>query len=120
MSQNPINLIVRFALEIVIWVALGMWGYHKGEGWKGIVLAILLPVAGAAIWGIFRTVGDHGRGLVETPGLIRFAMEMLFFTAAAWVLYDLGYQTSSFAFIAVSLLHYILSYDRVVFLISGE
>lgn len=120
MSQNPINLIVRFALEIVILVALGMWGAGRFEAWKGIVMAILLPLAAAAVWGIFRTSGDHGHGLVNTPGIIRFAIEVILFCAAAWCLYDLGHKTSSMGFAAVALLHYIISYDRVWFLLTGK
>ena len=120
MSQNPINLIVRFALEIVILVALGMWGKSQAEGWKGVALAILLPVAAAALWGIFRTPADHGKGLVETAGYIRLLIELGLFAAAAWAFWDMGYKTSSMGFAAVVILHYIISYDRVVFLLFGK
>lgn len=120
MSQNPINLIVRFALEIVMLVVLGMWGRQQFSGWKGILLAILLPVVAAAMWGIFRTQGDHGKGLVDTPGIIRLLIELFLFGAAVWALYDMNHKPASLALGVVLLLHYLLSYDRVVFLLMGK
>ena len=118
MSQNPINLIVRFVLEIVILVALAMWGAAQMAGWKGVLLAIVLPIIAAAIWGTFRTHGDHGHGLIETPGRARLLIEMALFILAGWALYDLGHPKFALGFGAGVVFHYLLSYDRVWFLLS--
>jgi len=119
MSNNPINLVVRFALEIVMLIALGMWGRQQLEGWKGILLAILLPVIAAALWGIFRTPEDHGKGLIDTPGLIRLAMEVILFAVAVWALYATDHKTAAWVFGIVLLIHYAVSYDRVMLLLKN-
>ena len=119
MSQNPINLAVRFALEIIMLVALGMWARQQQTGWKGVLLAILLPLVAASLWGIFRTQGDHGKGLVDTPGVIRLLMELFLFSAAVWALYDLNHKTSALVFAITLMIHYLVSYDRVLSLIKG-
>lgn len=119
MSQNPINLAVRFALEICMLVALGMWGRQQQEGWKGIVLAILLPLIAASLWGIFRPAGDPGKGLVNTPGIIRLLIEVLLFSTAVWATFDLNHKTAGLVFGIVLVLHYALSYDRVLWLIKN-
>lgn len=32
MSQHPLNLALRFLLEIAASVAIGYWGWHQAEG----------------------------------------------------------------------------------------
>ena len=47
-GSHPINLAVRFLLELAALFSMGVWGWRTGEGWQRFVLAALIP-AGAAV-----------------------------------------------------------------------
>lgn len=121
MASHPINLILRFLLEITALVAVGMWGWRQSDGWLRFVLAIGLPIILAAIWGTFAVPDDpsrSGSAPVVTPGIIRLVIELGFFALAGWAFYNMGFSKVSLAFGIVVLLHYIVSYDRIMWLIS--
>ena len=121
MGSHPINLFVRFLLEMFALVSLGIWGWEYSDGWLQYILAIGIPIIFAAIWGIFAVPGDpsrSGKAPVATPGLIRLAIELGIFCFAAWSLYDMGLNTICIAFGATVLIHYIISYDRIKWLLS--
>ncbi|HEV7350182.1 YrdB family protein [Telluribacter sp.] len=118
MSQHPINLGVRFLLEILVLVALGTWGWQKPEGTSlRYGLALLLQVVAATVWGVFRVPNDPGVSPVQVPGLVRLLLEILFFWAAVAALYDLNQFRNSLVLGVVLLVHYLLSYDRVLLLL---
>lgn len=120
MSQNPLNLTARFILEIIALVAIGAWARIRFPGVLGLVLMILLPLLAATIWGIFNVKGDpsrSGSAPVPVPGIIRLLIELDFFGFAAWALFYLN-PTCGWIFGAVTLLHYILSYDRITWLLK--
>ena len=52
MGSHPINLILRFLLEISALVSAGMWGWKQSEGWLRFILAIGIPIIFATIWGL--------------------------------------------------------------------
>ena len=121
MGSHPINLIIRFLLEISALVSAGIWGWKQSDGWLRFLLAIGIPIILAAIWGTFAVPNDpsrSGRTLVATPGIIRIVIELGFFAFATWCLYDIGLTNMSWAFGIIVVLHYIISYDRVRWLIS--
>jgi len=53
MSQNPINLAVRFLLELVGLYAFGLWGWTQHAGFLSYLLVIGLPVSAATPVGNF-------------------------------------------------------------------
>jgi len=82
-----INLALRFGLELCMLAAYGWWGYHSGIGtFKGVSLAILLPLAVAIIWGLFLSP----KAKVKLQISVRVAMELILFGVAAWLLYNAG------------------------------
>jgi hypothetical protein len=120
MGSHPINLAVRFILELAAWGAMGYWGWTQAEGPLRFVLAIGLPVAAAAIWGTFAVPNDpsrSGRAPVPVPGVVRLGIELVTFGFGAWALYDTGSTTLSLIFAAIVVVHYLVSYDRVAWLI---
>ena len=120
MSQNPINLAVRFALEIFALVALGAWARAQFQGVFGLILMILVPLLAAVAWGIFNVKGDpsrSGKAPVPVPGVVRLALELVIFVAASWALYTMN-TTYGWIFGLVVLVHYILSYDRILWLLK--
>ena len=120
MGSHPINLAVRFVLELSTLAALGVWGWQRGDGWSAIALAVGLPVLAAVMWGTFAVAGDpsrSGSAPIAVPGIARLAMELAMFALATWALYDVGAYWLSLAMGAVVLVHYLTSYDRVVWLL---
>lgn len=113
MNNHPINLTVRFLLELSALGALGAWGWQRGEGGWRWVLMLLLPLLAAALWGTFRVPGDPGPAPVAVPGLLRLALEGIFFAAAIWALFDLQATRLGWTMAVVVVLHYLVSYDRV-------
>ena len=120
MSQNPLNLSIRFALEIFALVALGAWAKVQFPGALGIVLMILIPLLAATAWGIFNVKGDpsrSGKAPVPVPGIVRLLLELVYFGAATWALSTLS-PTYGWIFGMVTLLHYLFSHDRILWLLQ--
>lgn len=117
MSSNPINLGLRFLLEICALLAMGVWGWQKGDGWLGFALAIGIPIVAAAVWGTFRVPNDPGSAPIAVPGILRLTLEVVFFTFAAWALQDARYTTLAWVLGITLVLHYSFSYDRILWLI---
>ena len=123
MAKNPINLAVRFLLELAAIFTMGLWGYNISEGFSGILYAILLPLAFALPWGIFAVPRDpsrSGKTVIATPGIIRLVLELFLFAVATWMLFDLKYEKVWWIFGSIVLIHYILSYDRVLWLLKQK
>ena len=121
MEAHPVNLMVRFLLEVLALVLMGLWGWRQGEGWLRFVLAIALPLIAAAAWGVFAVPDDpsrSGNAPVAVPGFLRLGLELAFFAFAIWALNDLGFRNISWILTAVILLHYALSYDRIQWLLK--
>jgi len=120
MSKNPINLAVRFILEILALVALGAWGKIQFIGMWGFVLMILFPLLAATTWGTFNVKGDpsrSGKAPVPVPGIVRLLLELVFFGLATLALFSLN-PTYGWIFGLATLTHYLLSYDRILWLLK--
>ena len=121
MSNHPLNLIYRFLLELSALVALGWWGWQQSEGLLRVILAIGLPLLAAAAWGTFAVPNDKsrsGKAPIPVPGLIRLLLEFLILFGAAWALNHGGAQNLARVFALAILSHYLLSYDRVLWLLK--
>ena len=121
MGSHPANLTLRFILELSVLISSGAWGYKQGTGFFKILLAIFIPALLATIWGVFAVPDDPSRSgntVIATPGIVRLFMELAIFAFGTWTFYSLGYSKIGYVFGAIVLLHYILSYDRVLWLVS--
>jgi len=119
MGKHPLNLALRLILEVIALVVFALWGWNLATGWQGMVLAIALPVFFAFIWGVFAVKGDpsrSGKTVVPTKGILRLLLEIVFFGLAAGAIFDLGYQKLGLIFSFTVVLHYVLSYDRLLWL----
>ncbi len=120
MGAHPINLTFRFLLELCALFALGLWGWKQSDHWLRFVLAIGLPLVLAIIWGVFAVPNDPsraGHAPIVTPGVIRLLIEIGIFTIGVWSLYSGGFVSISIVFGAAVALHYLLSYDRILWLL---
>lgn len=121
MGKHPINLALRFILEVIALAVFAFWGWQLASGWKGVVLAVVLPVFFAVIWGVFAVKDDPGRSgktVVPTKGILRLLLEIVFFGLAARAIFDLVFQKAGLIFSVIVILHYIISYDRLRWLIK--
>ena len=122
-SKHPINMAVRFLLELAAIVAFGYWGYSLAEDGTRILLAILFPLLFAVLWGVFAVRGDpsrSGKTVVQTPGMIRLLLEFGLFGAAAWMMLDLDYTTVALIFGVAVVIHYFISFDRIAWLLKQK
>lgn len=123
MSQNPANLALRFALELAALAALSVWALARFDGVLGIALAVILPVIAATLWATFRVPGDasaSGRAPVPVPGIVRLLLELALFALGTLALIAAGRTSAGIALGVAVLLHYALSYDRIVWLLRGD
>ena len=121
MRSHPANLMLRFLLEVIALVSVGIWGWQQSENWVRFVLAIGIPIAMVIIWGTFAVPDDpsrSGSAPVPTPGIIRLIIELGFFGLAVWALMDMGWSVWSLIMAIVVLAHYVISYDRLTWLLS--
>jgi len=121
MSTHPLNLALRFLLELTTLVAAGMWAWRLGSGHLRFVLAIGIPVLMAAVWGIFNVPGDpsrSGAAPVIVPGLLRLAIELAFFAFGTWSLHQCGHSRAAWALGILVMFHYLMSYDRIKWLLA--
>ena len=120
MSINAINLAARLILEITGLLALGIWGWDKGDGLLKVVVALVVPITAAAIWGMFAVPGDpsrSGNAPVVISGVLRLIIECVFFSSVVWVLLAMHYPVFAWLFAAIVIVHYVVSFDRVTWLI---
>lgn len=121
MGSHPINLVVRFLLELSALLAMSIWGWKLSENWFRFVLVIIIPFIAALIWGTFAVPDDpsrSGKAPIIIPGLYRLTIELVFFAFATWTLYDMGYTRLSWILGGLVIIHYMISYDRILWLID--
>lgn len=123
MSKHPLNLAIRFLLEVIGIITFTVWGYHQSEGGLRILLAVLFPLSFLALWGVFAVRNDpsrSGKTVVPTPGWIRLILELALFATTAWMQINLGYSQIGWIFGGVVLVHYIVSWDRIAWLLKQK
>ena len=119
MGQHPLNLAFRFLLELSALGLVGFWGWKTGgNGFGRYLLSIGAVVLLAELWGTFRVPGDPGKAPVAIPGLLRLLLELCFFGAASWAAYISISPRSGVVFGVLVLIHYLLSYDRILWLLK--
>ncbi len=112
------NEVLRFLLELAALAAMALWGWTTNDGVMRWIAAIGVPLVAAAGWGVFRVPGDPGPAPVAVPGVVRLALEIVFFATAAVLLYVAGQPLPAVAFSALVLLHYAVGYRRITWLVA--
>ncbi len=121
MGSHPINLTIRFLLELSALLAMGVWGWQQSEGRLRLVLAVGIPLIAAILWGIFAVPHDpsrSGTAPIAIPGILRLMLELAVFVLATWALYDVGVTKLSWILGIAIIIHYLASYDRILWLIK--
>ena len=123
MSKHPLNLVLRFLLEVTALVSIGYWGWHQFSGTLSFVVAFLFPVLAAVVWGVFAVRNDptrSGKTVINTPGYLRLVLELAVFGFGSWGLYDSGVKDFSVILLLLVVVHYAISYDRVFWLLKQK
>ncbi len=123
MGNHPVNLAVRFVLELIAFFFPGFWIWKTLTEWYQYPLMILLPILVAAIWGIFAVPNDpsrSGKTVIAVPGILRLLLELSIFTFGTWTIYKSSYNNSAWIFAIVVFLHYLFSYDRIRWLLKQK
>lgn len=121
MGSHPVNLGVRFLLEVTALVGFGMWGWRQSDSWWRFVLAIGVPLIAAGLWVTFAVPDDpsrSGNAPVPVPGVVRLVLELLILGGGAWGFYAAGFGRVAVVLAAVVVIHYIVSYDRIGWLLG--
>lgn len=121
MGSHPANFALRFVLEIAALFALGYWGWTQHAGIWRFVWAIGLVALAAVIWGTFAVPDDpsrSGKAPVPVPGILRLIIEFIIFAAGVWALYASGLPIWGLILGILTLIHYALSYDRIIWLMK--
>ncbi|MCA9936730.1 MAG: YrdB family protein [Ardenticatenaceae bacterium] len=120
MGSHPLNLLLRFLLELAALTALGYWGWQQADGALAYMWAIGLPVVTAVLWATFAVPNDpsrSGKAPVPVPGLLRLLLELLVFGTAVAALYSAGARLPGLLLGGITAIHYGLSVDRLKWLI---
>lgn len=119
MNQNPINLAFRFFLELAILASLGIWGWSRQDGWLRFIYSIGIPLIAALLWATFRVPNDPGPAPIAVPGIVRLALELSLFSFSIWALNNLQSTRLTWILGVAVALHYLISYDRILWLIKN-
>ncbi len=120
MANKPFILFIRFLMEVSGLAALGYFGWQAASGALRFILAVLLPLIAAGIWGTFRVPNDPGPAPVAVPGWLRLVIEILFFGLAVFCLYAAGLHSLAVGFGVILVLLYAASYDRIIWLVNQK
>ncbi|MEZ4499564.1 MAG: YrdB family protein [Thermomicrobiales bacterium] len=126
-SSSSLSLVqggIRFVLELAMLGCLGYFGYNLSDTTLvRLFLAILLPVAAMILWGFFRAKGDESAGKeapVHIPGWIRLLLELTLFLVAAGGAWWAGSRIAAETLLTFTALHYLATWQRVRWLLTGR
>lgn len=99
---------------------LGVWAWAQTPSPYQIFTGLGLPVAVAFAWARYRSK-EPGEAVTEEVRIspkLRLVFELLLFTSAVACLWDIGAMRATYLLTGLSLLHYGLSYDRVIWMLK--
>jgi hypothetical protein len=121
MGSHPLNLLLRFGLELVALYAVGAVGHARVDGPLRWLAALAAPLLFATLWGTFAVPDDPSRSggaPVPVGGAARLALELGLFAVATAALSGAGAARGAAVFALVVLAHYAASWDRIAWLLA--
>jgi len=119
-TYHPINLALRFLLELTALVGFGLFGWSLSDTfWFSLIGAAILPVLAMTFWGVFAVPNDKsrsGKAPIPVSGLVRFILELVFFGLAVWCYMLTQHLVFGALFSGFLVLHYALSMERIKWL----
>ncbi len=115
------NLALRFALELAALLGFGIAGWRLTPApWHWLATPALVVLA-ACLWGIFNVPGDpsrSGKAPVVVPGLLRLLIELAVLFGGATAIAASGYRGAGVVLAVLIAVHYLLSLDRIRWLLE--
>jgi hypothetical protein len=118
MHLRPVDLALRGILELAAVVGLLLGGMASVAGVVGILLGIVGVVVAGAAWATFRVPGDPGPSPRPVRGAARLALELVLLVLGAigWLL--AGWLLAGLLLGALVVGHYLMTADRVRWLLE--
>lgn len=102
-----LNLLVSFLLEILLLIIAGYWGFHQGESvLMKYILALVLPVVIATLWGLFAAPKSKKR--LKNP--LRTIFKLVLFFLAVFFSYQSGHLALAVIFAVITILNVSMSF----------
>lgn len=119
--MHAANLFLRFLLELAALSGFATLAWTMTQGvWRYVaVLAVILLIG--AIWATFAVPDDpsrSGSAPVPVPGALRLLLELAILFGGAWALYAAGHAWAGLTISVLTLIHYLLWIERIVWLID--
>ncbi|MEV6526168.1 YrdB family protein [Longispora sp. NPDC051575] len=114
------NLALRLCLELAALVGFGWAGWHLADGTLALVLAIVGPLVGATLWGVFAVPGDpsrSGNAPVSVPGIVRLLIELLVLFGGSMAFVLAGAPLVGWVLVALNVLHMAFAIPRLRWLV---
>jgi hypothetical protein len=104
-ALKPINLGVRFLLELCMLAAVGYWGFKTGSNWfLKIALGIGGPVLIAVLWGLFIAP----KAIYPLSGASFLSVELLLLVSGSLALFASGKPTLGWIYTIAFVLNKVL------------
>ena len=119
--MNPINLGLRFLLEIASLVGIGWAAWSATASFWRWPLVIAAPLAAIVLWTVFAVPEDpsrSGNAPVPVSGLIRLGVEFIFLGGGVAGFVLAGRPIIALALAVLLVIHYVWSYERIVWLLQ--
>jgi hypothetical protein len=119
--MNAVNLALRFLLEIAALGGFGVLAWRLSDGWWRYLVVILVLLILMTLWGVFAVPDDpsrSGNAPIPVPGLVRLGLELVILLGGGVAFYFAGHGFAGIALMALVLLHYALSFDRLTWLLQ--
>ena len=114
------NLALRFGLEIAAFVGLGAAAWILNSGAMRWLLVVAVPIAAAAVWGVFNVLNDpsrSGQAPIVVPGWIRLVIELIILGTGAVAIGIAWSPVLGIGFAVLGAVHYAASMSRVWWLL---
>jgi hypothetical protein len=122
MAYHPVNLFLRFCLELIAVFTPAYWAWSHFSGWLAVLLVIFIPLALFLVWGVFAVPGDRsrsGKTVVKTAGWCRLIIEGVVFIQAAVVLFYMNTRMA-IVYSVLVLIHHLFSMERIRWLLKVD
>lgn len=116
------NLGLRFVLELAALVGVGAGAWAVTSGWVRWPAAIIAPVVGATVWGVFNVRDDpsrSGKAPIEVPGAVRLLIEVGLFAAGWWGATRAGWTIFALVYGVGLLVHHAFALPRIGWLVRA-
>lgn len=119
--MHPLNLALRFLLELSALGGFGVLSWRLVEGWWRYLVVVAVLTLVVALWGVFAVPDDpsrSGNAPIPVSGYFRLVLELAVLLGGACAFYWAGYNLAGISLTILVAIHYALSGDRIGWLLQ--